>query len=206
MSKKRKADNEPVDSGRRRKAPSIGSEAAPKAAGGTKQSIYTTTDSRTEAAPIAINSAPTKAIRLFVFGGDSGEIGLGPSVRNATKPRRNDLLDPNDHLKPRIVQFSCGGMHTVALTADNKLVTWGVNDKGALGRDTTWKGVMRDADADSSEEEDDPLNSLESTPTAISNAHFAAGTHFVQVAAGDSCSFALTDTGDVYGWGTFLVC
>jgi alpha-tubulin suppressor-like RCC1 family protein len=28
---------------------------------------------------------------------------------------------------------------------------------------------------------------------------------FAQVAAGDSCSFALTDTGLVFGWGTFKV-
>ncbi|PNH58282.1 hypothetical protein VD0002_g9245 [Verticillium dahliae] len=56
-------------------------------------------------------------------------------------------------------------MLTVALTADNKIITWGVNDNCALGRDTTWDEKLRDMDAD--------------------------------------CSFALTETGLVYGWGTF---
>ena len=41
------------------------------------------------------------------------------------------------------VQVSCGGMHTVALAADGKVWTWGVNDEGALGRKTEgtcWEG------------------------------------------------------------------
>ena len=59
-------------------------------------------------------------------------------------------------------------------------------------------------DAESDEEEAE-LNPLESTPAEIPPHHFPAGTQFVQVAAGDSCSFALTDTGLVYGWGTFRV-
>ncbi|KAM0427594.1 hypothetical protein ACHAPT_007555 [Fusarium lateritium] len=93
-------------------------------------------------------------------------------------------------------------MHTVALTADNKILTWGVNDEGALGRDTSWEGGVRDIDADS-DDEDDSLNPHESTPTEIAQDSFPSGTKFTQVAAGDSCSFALTDTGLVYGWGAF---
>lgn len=96
-------------------------------------------------------------------------------------------------------------MHTVALTTDSRIATWGVNDNGALGRDTAWDGVMRNAGADSSDEDDEMLNPHESTPTAIPGDCFAKGTKFVQVAAGDSCSFALTSTGIVYGWGTFRV-
>jgi regulator of chromosome condensation len=94
-------------------------------------------------------------------------------------------------------------MHTVALTRDNRILTWGVNDEGALGRDSDWTGKLRDIDDDP--EEDGDLNPLEATPTALPAAHFPRGTAFVQVAAGDSCSFALTDTGSVYGWGTFKV-
>ena len=96
-------------------------------------------------------------------------------------------------------------MHTIALTNQNKIVTWGVNDKGALGRDTAWEGGLRDADASDSESEDGDLNPKESTPTEIPASAFSEDAKFVQVAAGDSCSFVLTDTGLVYGWGTFLV-
>jgi regulator of chromosome condensation len=96
-------------------------------------------------------------------------------------------------------------MHVVALTEDRKIVTWGVNDKGALGRDTNWEGKLRDIDAEESDNDDDDVNPLESTPTALPEDAFPEGTVLVQVAAGDSCSLALTDTGLVYGWGTFLV-
>ncbi|KAG7122434.1 Protein pim1 like protein [Verticillium longisporum] len=102
-----------------------------------------------------------------------------------------------------VVQIACGGMHTVALTADNKIIAWGVNDNCALGRDATWDEKLRDMDAESGEEEDGELNPLESTPTQVASRHLAADAVFVQVATGDSCSFALTETGLVYGWGTF---
>ena len=49
------------------------------------------------------------------------------------------------------------------------------------------------------------LNLYEATPTAITSSAFSAGSVFVQVAAGGSTSFALTDYGLVYGWGLFMV-
>lgn len=36
----------------------------------------------------------------------------------------------------QVLQIACGGMHTVALTADHQIFSWGVNDEGALGRET----------------------------------------------------------------------
>jgi regulator of chromosome condensation len=150
-----------------------------------------------------INQAPTEVLAVLVFGnGDAGELGLGPAVQEAGRPRLNPFLDPNDAAALRIVQLACGGMHTVALTEDNKIVTWGVNDNFALGRTTAWEGGVRDIDED---EEDGELNPIESTPTPIPTPSFPDGAKFVQVAAGDSCSFALTDTGLVFGWGTFKV-
>ena len=61
-------------------------------------------------------------------------------------------------------------------------------------------------DDDSDDEDDDNgLNPNESTPGEVdfSGTEVAEGTRWVQVVAGDSCSFALTDDGRVYGWGTF---
>jgi alpha-tubulin suppressor-like RCC1 family protein len=49
------------------------------------------------------------------------------------------------------------------------------------------------------------LNPHESTPMTISGDSFPQDIKFVQVAAGDSCSFALTERGLVYGWGSFRV-
>ena len=60
-------------------------------------------------------------------------------------------------------------------------------------------------DSDSEEEDDNGLNPLEASPYEVdwSQTTLPEGTKFTHVAAGDSCSFAVTDDGHVYGWGTF---
>ncbi|PGH13693.1 hypothetical protein AJ80_06198 [Polytolypa hystricis UAMH7299] len=164
---------------------------------------------RVEKPKVVINEVPAEKLNVYVFGeGSSGELGLG-TAKNAVdvkRPRLNPLL-PADSVG--VVQVASGGMHCVALTHDNKILTWGVNDQGALGRDTAWEGGMKDvkdneSDSDSdSDDSDSGLSPRESIPTAIPSETFPEGTIFVQVAAGDSVSFALTDDGLVYGWGTF---
>lgn len=159
---------------------------------------------------VVINSAPTTRLNVYVCGeGSSGELGLGPAKNSVDvkRPRLNALL-PSDQVG--VVQVAVGGMHCVALTHDNKVLTWGVNDQGALGRNTAWEGGYKDIDdakSDSGDDSDDEsgLNPYESTPTPIPSESFAEGTIFVEVAAGDSSSFGLTDDGQVYGWGTFRV-
>ncbi|KAK4991200.1 hypothetical protein LTR50_001958 [Elasticomyces elasticus] len=155
-----------------------------------------------------INHAPTERLNVYVFGeGSSGELGLG-TAKNAIdvkRPRLNANLAADS---VGVVQIATGGMHVLALTHDNKILSWGVNDQGALGRDTKWEGGLKDMDDnksdDSSDKGDDSgLNPKESTPTAIPSDAFPTGTVFTQLAAGDSTSFALTDDGHVYGWGTF---
>ncbi|TKA75474.1 hypothetical protein B0A55_04579 [Friedmanniomyces simplex] len=156
-----------------------------------------------------INEPPIERLNVYVFGeGSAGELGLGTSQKaiDVKRPRPNFNLAAD---KVGVVQVVAGGMHVIALTHDNKILTWGVNDQGALGRDTTWNGGLKNVDAagdDSDEEEDDNgLNPKESIPGEVdfSATEVAEGARFVQVAAGDSCSFALTDDGRVYGWGTF---
>lgn len=157
-----------------------------------------------------INQAPTQKLNLYVFGeGSSGELGLGTEKKaiDVKRPRLNPKLAANT---VGVVQLAAGGMHVVALTHDNKILTWGVNDQGALGRDTTWEGGLKDIDDNKSEDSDDEdddngLNPHESIPAAIPADSFSEGTKFVQVTAGDSTSFALTDDGQVWGWGTFRV-
>ncbi|KAL2796525.1 regulator of chromosome condensation 1/beta-lactamase-inhibitor protein II [Aspergillus keveii] len=155
-----------------------------------------------------INQAPTAKLNVYVCGeGSSGELGLG-TAKNAIDVKRPRL---NPHLSAEtvgVVQVAVGGMHCVALTHDNQILTWGVNDQGALGRDTAWEGGYKDmndnkGDSDSDSDDGPDLNPYEATPTAIPSEIFPEGTVFVEVAAGDSSSFALTDEGQVYGWGTF---
>ncbi|KAL9126890.1 MAG: hypothetical protein Q9217_004124 [Psora testacea] len=155
---------------------------------------------------IVINERPAQRLDVYVFGeGSNSELGLG-AAKNAIdvkRPRLNPLLPSGDL---GVVSLACGGMHALALTHDGKVLTWGVNDNGALGRDTTWEGGLRDIDDEKSDDSDDSdsgLNPRESTPNAVSS--FPEGTNIVKVAAGDSVSLALTDDGQVYGWGTFRV-
>ncbi|KAF7887110.1 uncharacterized protein EAF02_003757 [Botrytis sinoallii] len=167
-----------------------------------------------EALPVAkklkvgpsINTPPTERLDVYVFGsGENNELGLGASKidgkapMNVKRPRYNPLLKG-------VTQVAVGGMHCVALTDDQKILTWGVSDGGSLGRDTSsYEAPAKDMDADSEDgnEEDIVLNPVESTPTAIST-DFLDGRKVVQVIASDSASFVLTEDGYVYGWGSFI--
>ncbi|KAK3682354.1 regulator of chromosome condensation 1/beta-lactamase-inhibitor protein II [Podospora appendiculata] len=154
----------------------------------------------------AINKVPTQVMDIFVFGeGSSGELGLGAMKYQGKKPI--DVKRPRiNHNLKGIVQVACGGMHVAALTNDNRILTWGVNDQGALGRETTWSGGLRDVDDEESDDDDDDdsgLNPKESLPAEIDTSNVPEDTVWSQVVASDSATFALTNTGKVYGWGTF---
>lgn len=116
--------------------------------------------------------------RVLTLGqGDVGQLGLSEDILERKKPALVKGLDGMN-----IVQVECGGMHTVALTDDGKVYTWGCNDEGGLGR------VTSSSDGD----------------------EFSAGlvkdmenVNVVMVCAGDSHTMALSDSGIVYGWGTY---
>lgn len=207
-SKKLKETPEPTVNGRKQSVASSSSnttakkrkaeDAAPSTAAAKKP--------RTVKSKVAINDPPTQRLHVFNFGtGDTGgELGLGPDVRIVKRPRLNPLL-PAESVG--IVQVACGGMHCAALSHDNRIYTWGVNDHGALGRDTKWEGGMRDLDGSESDEDSDEaeMNPYESKPTPIDEKCFPEGTVFTQLTCCDSSTFALTNEGLVYGWGTFKV-
>lgn len=171
-------------------APKAAPTSAPKAAPKAKSKVV-------------INEPPNSPLHVYVFGeGSSGELGLG-AAKNAIdvkRPRLNANL-PAD--KVGVVHIACGGMHVAALTRDGTVLTWGVNDQGALGRDTQWEGGLRDMDEDSDDEDNAGLNPKESTPGPITT--FPEGTVITKLSAGDSHTLALTDDGRVFGWGTFRV-
>ncbi|KAI0439394.1 RCC1/BLIP-II [Xylaria telfairii] len=156
------------------------------------------------------NPVPTTPLDIFVFGeGSSGELGLGSRKYDGKKPidvkrpRINHNLGAED---VGVVDIACGGMHAIALTKDNRVLTWGVNDDKALGRDTTWAGGVRDADAEDSDDDDDDdtgINPRESTPAQIDDGDLDETDIICKVIATDSASFLLTTDGFVFGWGTF---
>ncbi len=65
------------------------------------------------------------------------QLGRGEKVvdRNASPP----MINPNDHFVPTItsaVAVACGYEHTVILLSNGKIVTFGHNNEGQLGRET----------------------------------------------------------------------
>ncbi|KAM9319508.1 regulator of chromosome condensation isoform 1-T1 [Gastrophryne carolinensis] len=104
--------------------------------------------------------------------GDVGQLGLGEDVMERKKPALVSLPEP-------IIQAEAGGMHTVCLGASGTMYTFGCNDEGALGRDTSEEG---------SETQPDKVDLPEKV---------------VQVSAGDSHTAALTEDGRVFLFGSF---
>uniref|UniRef100_A0A2K6DS06 Regulator of chromosome condensation n=1 Tax=Macaca nemestrina TaxID=9545 RepID=A0A2K6DS06_MACNE len=104
--------------------------------------------------------------------GDVGQLGLGENVMERKKPALVSI--PED-----VVQAEAGGMHTVCLSKSGQVYSFGCNDEGALGRDTSVKGS-------------------EMIPGKVELQE-----KVVQVSAGDSHTAALTEDGHVFLWGSF---
>jgi regulator of chromosome condensation len=126
---------------------------------------------------------------VFVFGdGDCGQLGLGEEVTERLRPFPVSIED-----KP-ILQVACGGMHTVALAQDRTIYSWGVNDEGALGRETS--GELWEKSGLGTDNPGDPH-----VPGKID---FPLDANpILQLSAGDSHTCALTEDGAVWAWGTF---
>ncbi|RIA79022.1 regulator of chromosome condensation 1/beta-lactamase-inhibitor protein II, partial [Glomus cerebriforme] len=99
--------------------------------------------------------------------------------------------------KFKVVDISAGNLHSAALTADGKVVTWGCNDHGTLGRFTdnpslaVAKAILEAGNYDIGEE-DKPA--------------YAEGlddVNIVKVVCGGNATFAISDQGHLYMTGTF---
>eukprot|EP00111_Clytia_hemisphaerica_P017634 TCONS_00052166-protein len=120
----------------------------------------------------------TKSGKVLAFGqGDVGQLGLGDEVLERKRPA---LVKEVDDIK--FIQSVCGGMHTVILTEDGEVYTFGCNDEGALGRAT------------SGTDDEEYYARKVALPD---------GVKIIQVSAGDSHTAALSDKGEVYAWGAY---
>lgn len=111
---------------------------------------------------------------LLVCGqNDVGQLGLDPdNVLEKTKPGLVNTI-------PHIVDVKAGGMHSLCLTTEGEIWSFGCNDEGALGRDTSKEGS-------------------EAVPKKID-----LPGKVVKISAGDSHSACLLDDGRVFAWGSF---
>lgn len=100
-------------------------------------------------------------------------MGLGVDITERGKPSLVKNLE-------NVTDICAGGMHTVCLTEDGNVYTFGCDDEGALGREA------------------DDENSFEPGQVVLPGL-------VVQVTAGDSHSAALLEDGRVFAWGSFRV-
>lgn len=110
----------------------------------------------------------------FSWGSDDmGQLGsmLGQSFQS--KPKIIKCLATKN-----VIQIACGEYHSLALTNNGEMYTWGANSFGQCGLGYTTK--------------------KESTPKLIST---MIGVPIAKIACGGNHSFALSKSGAVYGWG-----
>ena len=110
---------------------------------------------------------------VVVFGsGDCGQLGMGEDFVTCPRPKRHPFFEGKG-----IVAVAAGGLHTLGLSQDGQVFSWGCNDERALGHPAAEFTVSRVLGLDNE--------------------------FIVQIACGDSISAALTAEGRIYTWGTF---
>ncbi|CAG0923442.1 unnamed protein product [Notodromas monacha] len=124
------------------------------------------------------SSGVDEGATLITWGtGEMGQLGLGPDVLEKKRPARVTAGTKYTHV-------ALGGLHTVAVNLQGKLVSMGCNDEGVLGRHT--------------EEEEEAF-----LPQPIVASSLPAGMKVASVACGDSHSAVLTTQGKIFYWGNF---
>lgn len=157
-------------------------------------------------ARLILTSPPTVTYKVLAFGAnESCQLGIaGPQMgldAHAISKQEDlePLISPTYNLALSghgVVQLALGSNHGVALTNATKVLTWGCGDFGQLGRELP--------EAQDAKEECSDAKHERAIPAEVTNT-FPVDTVITQVAASASASFALTATGDVWGWGTFTV-
>jgi alpha-tubulin suppressor-like RCC1 family protein len=106
-----------------------------------------------------------------------GELGVTPqkSYRSPVAVDRTGVLAGKT-----VVAISAGGFHALALCSDGTLASWGWNDAGQLGNNTT-------------------ANSL--VPVAVNRSGVLAGKTIIEISASDNHSLVLCSDGTLAAWG-----
>ena len=137
------------------------------------------------------------------FRDTSGSFGFVPTpAAPRSKLDRVALLpvvvwDPPAH-EDRVRAIASGADHVVALTAGGEALTWGCAEKGRLGRLEGSQKLEDFVDRDSGLFKPGGAAAMARmlTPTKLPGLR-----HVVALGAGFFHSFAVTKSGDVYGWG-----
>lgn len=167
-------------------------------------------------AKLIINQVPQQELDVYVWGcGNSNELGMLDDSRDPDVPARNVKLPLKNPLLsgPRgITHVALGARHGAALVKTpenngNRILTWGSNEYGALGRITDERPRFATTRNDGRRYRALPDLDTEPEwkPSTVDMDVEGVDLRFSQLACGSETIFALTDTGDVYGWGCFMV-
>eukprot|EP00771_Trimastix_marina_P001282 gnl/Trimastix_PCT/2341.p1 GENE.gnl/Trimastix_PCT/2341~~gnl/Trimastix_PCT/2341.p1 ORF type:complete len:723 (-),score=104.11 gnl/Trimastix_PCT/2341:234-2402(-) len=111
---------------------------------------------------------------VFAWGlNGHGQLGNGTTTNRTDPIRVGGLLAGK-----RVVKIACGWLHSLALTSEGEVYTWGSNDNGQLGDGTTTERHL---------------------PVRVGGPLSTA--HVVQISSFYDHCLALTDRGGVYTWG-----
>lgn len=142
----------------------------------------------------AISSSHTAFIRrsdgaLFTCGHNvHGQLGLGSGDDDNGEPVSTSIDYPNQvQGLPPVISVACGARHTLAVTHDGLVFSFGCNKYGQLG-------------LSDSHHHSDETNPMKTKPQLVRSLA-EDGRRIVAVAAGDDFSVALSDTGRVFTWG-----
>ncbi|XP_020287366.1 RCC1 and BTB domain-containing protein 1-like [Pseudomyrmex gracilis] len=106
------------------------------------------------------------------------ELGNGTSNQGVVPTLVNMPTTADNSRMKRVVDIACGSHHSLALTEEGEVFAWGQNNCGQVGSG---------------------LSSNQGIPRQINSS--LAGKKIVQVACGQTSSIAVTDNGEIYGWG-----
>ena len=110
--------------------------------------------------------------------GNNGNGRLGRTPSETTPADRPGIVDPPDGVTA-FTQASAGGLFSLAIGSDGNLYSWGNNDSGQLGRDTS--------------------TTPENKPGKVSIPE--SDQNIIQASAGQSYCLAIDSHGNLYSWG-----
>lgn len=113
--------------------------------------------------------------------GENGMTQLG--LKSSIDQRKNPQPVP---IPESVIQIAAGPLHSVCLTDQNNIYTFGCNDEHALGRP--------DSSDDDNNNDTDPFGEVD-----LSNVINQDEENIIQIVAGDSHTLVLSNLGKVYG-------
>lgn len=107
--------------------------------------------------------------------------------KTSVDDKTNEEKSNEEKKEIKIVKIKCGTLHTLALSDENVLYSWGCNDEKALGR----RGDEEYPDV------------VELVPSEFRKKMNSEDLEVVDFGCGQSTSFVLTKGGLLFGWGLF---